>query len=59
MGPVYVLGDLYNSLFTIQTSNPEIAVEYKIWNQIKAGLPPNYTIPDPNMNLMIKHLSQC
>jgi hypothetical protein len=42
-----VIGDLYNSLFAIQASNPSLMVDYKVWNQIKASLPTGYLIPDP------------
>ncbi|MVO97958.1 hypothetical protein [Paenibacillus lutrae] len=44
---VYVMGDLYNSLFSVQVSNPEYLVDYKLWNQIRAGLPDSYRMPDP------------
>jgi hypothetical protein len=42
-----VIGDLYNSLFAVQTSNPDLMVDYEVWNKIKASLPAGYTIPDP------------
>jgi hypothetical protein len=46
MGSFQVLGDLYNALFTGQFSNPEILVDYEIWNRIKVSLPKNYSLPD-------------
>ncbi|WP_167388051.1 hypothetical protein [Paenibacillus ferrarius] len=46
-----VLGDLYNCLFTVQTSNFNQLVDYVIWNQVKASLPKDYTLPD----LLILH----
>ncbi|MFS0840001.1 hypothetical protein [Paenibacillus sp. UNC499MF] len=49
---VYVMGDLYNSLFSVQVSNPDYLVDYKLWNQIRAGLPDNYRMPDP----VIQHI---
>jgi hypothetical protein len=49
MGSIQVMGDLYNSLFATQISNPEIMVDYKVWSQIKRSLPANYTIPGPNL----------
>jgi hypothetical protein len=42
-----VIGDLYNSLFSIQASNQSLMVDYEVWNQIKASLPVGYIIPDP------------
>jgi hypothetical protein len=42
-----VIGDLYNSLFASQTSNPSLMVNYEVWNQIKSSLPAGYLIPDP------------
>jgi hypothetical protein len=42
-----VIGDLYNSLFAIQASDPTLMVDYEVWNQIKASLPTDYIIPDP------------
>jgi hypothetical protein len=45
--PRIVIGDLYNSLFAIQASNPSLMVDYEVWNRIKASLPTGYLIPDP------------
>jgi hypothetical protein len=42
-----VIGDLYNSIFAIQASNPSLVVDYVVWNKIKASLPVGYIIPDP------------
>jgi hypothetical protein len=42
-----VIGDLYNSLFAIQASNPSLMVDYEVWNKIKASLPVGYILPDP------------
>ncbi|KQX49166.1 hypothetical protein ASD40_13650 [Paenibacillus sp. Root444D2] len=55
MDSFYVIGDLYNSLFSVQVSNPDFLVEYKLWNQIKNNLPETYTMPDP---IMIQFLDQ-
>lgn len=56
MERIMVRGDLYNSLFTQQTSSPDIFVDYHVWNQIKAGLPQDYVMPDPRMNSIISDL---
>jgi hypothetical protein len=42
-----VMGDLYNALFTVQKSNPEVLVDYVVWNHIKTSLPKDYLLPDP------------
>lgn len=40
-----VLGDLYNRLFVIQTSDP-LLVDYNVWNRIYSRLPKDYLLPD-------------
>ncbi|RCX19783.1 hypothetical protein DFP94_104238 [Fontibacillus phaseoli] len=44
--PVQVPGDLYNRIFAIQATQPELMVEYSVWNQIFANLPRDYQLPD-------------
>jgi hypothetical protein len=52
-----VIGDLYNSLFATQTSNPSLMVDYQVWNKIKASVPTGYQIPDPYiMNVLHQQL---
>lgn len=46
-----VMSDLYNRLFAVQVSNPEVIVDYVIWNRIKSQLPKDYLIPDPSVKL--------
>jgi hypothetical protein len=46
MTSFYVLGDLYNSLFVIPLTHPELKVDYVIWNQIINNLPDHYKLPD-------------
>ena len=41
-----VIGDLYNRIFSVQISHPEVLVDYVTWNQIFASLPMNYKLPD-------------
>lgn len=41
-----VISDLYNRLFARQVSNPEILVDYAVWNRIKSQLPKDYVLPD-------------
>ena len=41
-----VIGDLYNRIFAVQNSNPDILVDYEVWNAIFKSLPRNYTLPD-------------
>ncbi|QCT02856.1 zinc finger (CCCH type) protein, putative [Paenibacillus algicola] len=42
-----VISDLYNRWFAVQTSNPELLVDYVVWNQIVSALPKDYVLPDP------------
>lgn len=50
--PAYgVMSDLYNRLFAFQVSNPDVIVDYVIWNRIKSQLPKDYIIPDPDVKL--------
>jgi hypothetical protein len=44
-----VIGDLYNSFFLVQISNPDIMVDYQVWNHLKAILPADYKLPDMNI----------
>jgi hypothetical protein len=37
---------LYNSLFTVHEVDQRLLVDYLLWNQLKASLPPEYRIPD-------------
>lgn len=41
-----VTSDLYNRIFTVETSHPEVEVDYVIWNRIFALLPREYKLPD-------------
>ncbi|MFB5677004.1 hypothetical protein ACE3NQ_06605 [Paenibacillus terreus] len=43
---VLVISDLYNRIFAVQQSHPDLYVEYSIWNRINMGLPEEYTLPD-------------
>ncbi|WP_410771910.1 hypothetical protein [Fontibacillus sp. BL9] len=43
---VQVPGDMYNRIFAIQTSHPEVMVEYSVWSKIIANLPGDYQLPD-------------
>lgn len=45
-GSIKVIGDLYNRIFAVQTSNPEVLVDYAVWNLIFEGLPKDYKLPD-------------
>jgi hypothetical protein len=44
-----ITGDLYNRIFAVQTSSPDVFVDYGIWNRIFAGLPEDYLMPDLNV----------
>ncbi|MCD1258086.1 hypothetical protein B5M42_004435 [Paenibacillus athensensis] len=46
MSEFSVLSDLYNRLFAVQISNPDLSVDYWVWNTIYAELPQGYTLPD-------------
>ncbi|MEW9700284.1 glycosyltransferase family 4 protein [Paenibacillus sp. SI8] len=41
-----IIGDLYNRLFAEQVSNPDVTVDYFIWNRIYNSLPSDYSLPD-------------
>jgi hypothetical protein len=41
-----VISDLYNRIFAVQQSHPDLYVDYNIWNKINMGLPEAYTMPD-------------
>ncbi|MDF2927534.1 MAG: hypothetical protein K0R57_6448 [Paenibacillaceae bacterium] len=41
-----VISDLYNRIFVIQTSSPQLCVDYTVWNRIFAALPQDYMLPD-------------
>ncbi|MCR8645185.1 hypothetical protein NV379_21250 [Paenibacillus sp. N1-5-1-14] len=60
MNPSFtVIGDLYNCLFSAQISNPEVLVNYQVWNQIKANLPKGYKLPDPVIvDILNQHASR-
>jgi hypothetical protein len=50
---ILVIGDLYNRLFHVPSSNPELLVEYELWTQLSTNLPPGYVLPDyPLLGLM-------
>lgn len=53
--PFTVTGDLYNRIFVVQTSNPEVAVDYGVWNRIFASLPKEYKVPDLPVITFIAH----
>ncbi|NMO95872.1 hypothetical protein [Paenibacillus lemnae] len=42
-----VMSDLYNRVFAVQVSNPDLMVDYVIWNRILSQLPRDYVLPDP------------
>ncbi|WP_197479988.1 hypothetical protein [Paenibacillus swuensis] len=46
MEEVKVPSVLYDSLFTIYVSEPELEVDSVVWNRIMTGLPSGYTMPD-------------
>lgn len=56
MSHFHVVSDLYNGLFLIQCSNPEVSVNYSMWNRIKSGLPRHYVMPDPKMLTILKQM---
>ncbi|GAB6930267.1 hypothetical protein JCM10914A_42500 [Paenibacillus sp. JCM 10914] len=41
-----VMSDLYNRIFVRQISNPDILVDYAVWNRILESLPKEYKLPD-------------
>ncbi|MGE7824190.1 hypothetical protein [Paenibacillus sp. NPDC093718] len=41
-----VMSDLYNRIFVNQTTNPELLVDYTVWNRIMQSLPKDYKLPD-------------
>ncbi|WMT40189.1 hypothetical protein RE628_23385 [Paenibacillus sp. D2_2] len=41
-----IISDLYNRIFTVQTSHSEVEVDYVTWNRIFALLPHDYQLPD-------------
>jgi hypothetical protein len=43
---ILVISDLYNRLFAVQQSYPDLYVDYNIWNKINTRLPEEYTMPD-------------
>ncbi|MFB5761706.1 hypothetical protein [Paenibacillus medicaginis] len=43
---VQVISDLYNGIFAVQQSHPDLYVDYSIWNRINIGLPEQYILPD-------------
>lgn len=45
-----VMSDLYNRIFVNQRSNPEVLVDYVIWNRILQSLPKDYKLPDEPVN---------
>lgn len=46
MGSFKIIGDLYNALFAVQTTNLDVLVDYEVWNRIKTSLPKDYMLPD-------------
>ncbi|MDQ0049676.1 hypothetical protein J2T18_003981 [Paenibacillus polymyxa] len=50
-----VVGDLYNRIFEIQQSHPDLKVDYAIWNRINTSLPEDYMLPDADI---LKRLKQ-
>lgn len=46
MGSFQIDSDLYNRIFINAPSNPELLVDYAVWNQIFASLPLTYHLPD-------------
>lgn len=41
-----VIGDLYNRIFTVQSSHIDMLVDYAVWNRIFEQLPKDYKLPD-------------
>lgn len=41
-----VIADLYNRIFVNACSNPDLTVDYAVWNRIFEGLPQDYLLPD-------------
>jgi hypothetical protein len=41
-----VICDLYNRIFVEQVSNPDVLVDYYVWNAIFESLPKDYKLPD-------------
>ncbi|WP_069188254.1 hypothetical protein [Paenibacillus sp. GM2] len=41
-----VTSDLYNRIFTVQVSHPEVEVDYVTWNRLFTLLPREYKLPD-------------
>lgn len=52
--PYMVIGDLYNRIFTVQSTHLELLVDYAVWNQIFANLPKDYKLPDIPVLLLDK-----
>lgn len=50
-----VIGDLYNRIFFVQISNPEVLVDYVTWNKIFETLPKDYQLPD--MAILTRNMS--
>ncbi|SDD30877.1 hypothetical protein SAMN02799630_02749 [Paenibacillus sp. UNCCL117] len=46
MNLTHICGDLYNRLFAVQISSPELRVDYEVWTRIYESLPEGYTLPD-------------
>ncbi|MBE9916015.1 hypothetical protein G8C92_18535 [Paenibacillus donghaensis] len=44
--PFMVISDLYNRIFTVQTSHIDLLVDYAEWNRIFERLPQDYKLPD-------------
>ncbi|MDP1511497.1 hypothetical protein L8C07_17745 [Paenibacillus sp. CMAA1739] len=44
-----IVGDLYNRIFEIQQSHPDLEVDYAIWNRINTSLPEDYKLPDADI----------
>lgn len=50
-----IIGDLYNRIFKVQQSHPELEVDYTIWNQINTSLPVGYELPDHEVLHLMVH----
>ncbi|WP_159881060.1 hypothetical protein [Paenibacillus puerhi] len=50
-----ICGDLYNRLFTVQISSPQLMVDYEVWTRIFESLPEGYTLPDETILQALKN----
>lgn len=53
-GSFQIDSDLYNRIFIEAPFNPELVVDYAVWNRIFASLPPSYRLPDEELLTLTK-----